>query len=231
MATARVLLIGNSDGIGLEATKQLLSRGLAVTGISRRASPLSHPAYDHTIGDVTSPAYEQQLQRLVDTRGPFDACVYCAGIGALFHEEGVAADARVFEVNLLGAVRTAQVLLPTMIRAGAGHLIVLSSQDDQIASRHAPSYAASKAAVTCYFEGLGMAVRAQGVYVTNVRFGFVDTKMARSPIKPFLMSAPRAAQIVLRALDTKPLRVTCPWRMAWLLRVLRGLTVWRIWTS
>ena len=43
-------------------------------------------------------------------------------------------------------------------------------------------------------DGIGLALRPHGVAVTNLRLGFVDTKMAKSPVKPFQISADAAAQ-------------------------------------
>ena len=43
------LLIGNSDGIGLAATKRLLGSGWEIIGISRSESKLSNPSYRHIV--------------------------------------------------------------------------------------------------------------------------------------------------------------------------------------
>jgi len=51
-------------------------------------------------------------------------------------------------------------------------------------SSEAPAYNASKAALSSYVEGLSLALRGTGVALTNVRLGFVDTKMAKASAKP-----------------------------------------------
>ena len=53
----RVMLIGNSDGIGLETTRKLVDRGDTVVGVSRSASPIDDDRYEHHIVDVASPEY------------------------------------------------------------------------------------------------------------------------------------------------------------------------------
>ena len=55
----------------------------------------------------------------------------------------------------------------------------------------------------------------------SVRFGFVDTKMAKSRFKPFMISREAAAEVIVRTLRGGPRRVTFPLRMAWLVAVLR----------
>jgi len=224
----RVLIVGSSDGIGLAVARRLVSHDWLASGSSRSPSPLVDPHYQHVIADVSSAEYPAQVQTLVYERGPFDACIYCAGIGSSFDVAHIEADERVFTVNLTGALRTAREILPLMVTAGRGHLIVLSSQADELVLTHAPSYSASKAAMSAYFEGVGLALRAKGVAVTNLRFGFVDTKMARARYKPFCLTVDKAAKIVERCLATRPLRCTRPRRMAVLVRLLRWLQRWRV---
>ena len=80
-----------------------------VTGASKSASPIDHPRYDHTETDVSAPDYRERLRALQDRRGPLDACIYCAGIGARLADLDLSGEAHVFRVNLVGAVLTAAV--------------------------------------------------------------------------------------------------------------------------
>ena len=77
-------------------------------------------------------------------------------------------------------------------------------------SAEAPSYHASKAGFSSYLEGLALALKGTGVHATNVRFGFVDTKMAKGDRKPFMMSVDRAVQHILTCMRKKPVRYTAP---------------------
>jgi short-subunit dehydrogenase len=131
-------------------------------------------------------------------------------------------------VNLVGAVDTASVVLPPMIAASRGHLVALSSIGDDVLSEHAPSYAASKAGLSSYFAGLALALRVRGVHVSNVRLGLVDTKMAKSRVKPMMMSAERAATVVMSCVERRPARMTYPWTMAVVARVIRWIGLVRL---
>ncbi len=104
-----------------------------------------------------------------------------------------------------------------MLARGSGHIVGLPSLADSMANPKAPSYSASKAGMSCWLEGLALALRPRGLHVTNIRSGFVDTKMAKSELKPFLIRADKAAKVVLRCLRRRPIRCTYPWRMAALL--------------
>jgi short-subunit dehydrogenase len=92
-------------------------------------------------------------------------------------------------------------------------VIGLSSLADAFPNPGAPSYGASKAGMSAYLEALGLAVRAGGVFVTNVRFGFVDTKMAKSDVRPFMITPEAAADRVLRCMARRPRRYSHPWAM------------------
>lgn len=221
------LVIGSSDGIGLALVRALLARGLEVTGLSRSALPAERLAvapeqaarYRHVVADVRAPAYRDQLSEAVRAIGEagVDVCVYCAGIGEMLDLDHLDREGEVFEVNLMGVLRTIEVVLPGMLAAGRGHFIGLSSLSDTFADPGAPSYGASKAGMSAYLESLGVAVRRRGVSITNVRFGFVDTKMAKSPVRPFLITPEAAARRIVRCMERRPLRMSHPWRMAALL--------------
>jgi short-subunit dehydrogenase len=106
-----------------------------------------------------------------------------------------------------------------MQRRGVGHFIGLSSLADELVSADAPSYSASKAGFSSYLNGLAIALRPKGVYVTNVRFGFVDTKMAKGEVKPFMMSVDRAVGHLLACIERKPVSYSAPWPMVPLIRL------------
>lgn len=215
----RACIVGSSDGIGLATAQRLLADGWAVTGVSRSESALEHSRYVHCQSDVTSADYRELLRALAQS--PFDAVVYSVGVGERLSLAALARELHVFEVNLMGALATAAVMLPPMLAARRGHLVVLSSLADVLVSQDYPSYNASKAALSSYFCGLSEALRGTGVAVSHVRFGFVDTKMAKSPIRPFMVTREVAAEVVVRTLCGRSRRVSFPLRMAWLVGVLR----------
>ncbi len=220
---AWTLIIGNSDGIGLALTRRLLAdAGEDRVGISRSPSPIEDPRYTHHVMDVCDPDYRTLLGGLVEERGAPAACVYCVGIGEPFDAKApdLSYDVRTFEVNLLGVVKTAEVLLPAMLEEGAGHLVGLSSLADAPTPVSAPAYGASKAGMSAYLEGLALALRGTGVRVSNVRFGFVDTKMAKADYKPFQLTASEAATHVCAVLERRPIRRSRPLLMAALMMLV-----------
>jgi short-subunit dehydrogenase len=218
----RALLIGNSDGIGLGITRELLKRKWTVAGISRSKSPIEDRLYEHIICKVQDDEYPVKLKSVLEKIESIDLCIYCAGVGEMLDLSDMGSEAEIVSVNLLGMVVTASHVIPLMVIRGKGHFIGLSSVADEMLSPEAPSYHASKAGFSNYLESLALALRPKGVHVSNVRFGFVDTKMAKGDVRPFMMSIDRAISQLLKCIKKKPIRCTVP-------RVVIPLVKFRSW--
>lgn len=205
----KAMLVGNSDGIGLATTKRLLATGWDIIGVSRSQSPITDKAYHHRTADVSDNTYTGLIEELAQ-KGPLDLCIYFVGIGELLDPLDMSGEAKIIDVNLTGMVRTAAAVIPQMVKRGQGHFIGVSSLADELLSAEAPSYHASKAGFSNYLGGLALAVKPRGVHVTNVRFGFVDTKMAKGDVKPFMISVEKAVDHLQSCIQGKPARYTAP---------------------
>ena len=199
-----ILLIGNSDGIGLKLSELLLNQNYKCIGLSRSKSPLTHSNYQHIQLDVTAKEFVTKLKNIVNEK-PVQACIYLAGVGHLLKSKGHEGQIETFEVNIMAALQSAKVLIPYFENQKQGHFITISSVADGLTSSMAPAYSASKAAMTKYFEGLGLSITHPKIYISNIRFGFVDTKMAKAPTKPFQLSKDEAAKLIYKTL-LKPKR-------------------------
>ena len=229
--TRRVLIVGNSDGIGAAVTRDLLTLGDEVVGISRSANPLGSGKPRHEVMDVTDPAYPSLLARLVAEYHSFDACIYCAGIGSDLKLPDLSGESQVFEVNLTAMVRTLEILIPSWLALRRGHFIGLSSLADIMVDPVSPSYSASKAGVSRYLVSMARRLRSEGIAVTNIRFGFVDTKMAKASFRPLMMTAERAAQHIVRCLDTRPVQLSVPRTVALSVALARSAQSIRTWVT
>lgn len=203
------MFVGNSDGIGLAATRRLLEKGWDVTGISKSESSISNEAYHHLVIDVCDQNYSDLIYELV-LKNSFGLCIYFAGIGEQLNLLDMSIEERIFDVNLIGMVKTAAVIVPHMVKEGQGHFIGVSSLADELLSAEAPSYHASKAGFSNYLGGLALALKPKGIYVTNMRFGFVDTKMAKGDIKPLMMRVDKAVEHIEACIIKKPFSYTAP---------------------
>ena len=68
--------------------------------------------------------------------------------------------------------------------------------------------------MSSFLIALGAALRPRGVAVSTVRFGFVDTKMAKGAVRPMMITVDRAVDVLIRCVRTRPAVVSYPRRMA-----------------
>jgi short-subunit dehydrogenase len=226
-----ILLIGNSDGIGAAATRALVAQGDQVVGISRSPSPLGAEGPKHIVQDVAAPDYPERLRRIIVKEGPFDTCIFCAAIGSELKLPDFSQEAHVIEVNFTAMVHTLAALSPGWLERGRGHFIGLSSLADDFYNKDAPSYTASKAGFSNYLVSMAFKLKSQGVHITNIRFGFVDTKLPKASWKPLMMTTGQAANHVIRCMKSKPMQLSVPKLAGLALHSIRWLQSLRVWTS
>lgn len=226
-----ILIIGNSDGIGAAVTRALVDRGDRAVGISRSPSPLGPDGPKHIVQDISAPNYPETLGRLIVEEGPFDTCIFCAAIGSGLKLPDLSQEAHVIEVNLTAMVQTFAALLPGWLEQRRGHFIGLSSLADDFYNIDAPSYTASKAGFSNYLVSMALKLKSQNVHVTNIRFGYVDTKLPKASWKPLMMTTDQAANQVIRCLDTKPMQLSIPKLLGLTLHGIRWMQSLRVWLS
>jgi len=227
----KILLIGNSDGIGAAVTRRLIAQGDQVVGISRSPSPLGIDGPKHFVQDISAPNYPETLGRIIVEEGPFDTCIFCAAIGSGLKLPDFSQEAKVIGVNFTAMVQTLADLLPGWLEQGRGHFIGLSSLADDFYNTDAPSYTASKAGFSNYLVSMALKLKTQGIHVTNIRFGFVDTKLPKASWKPLMMTPDQAAAHVIRCLTTKPMQLSIPKLLGLALHGIRWMQSLRVWLS
>jgi NAD(P)-dependent dehydrogenase (short-subunit alcohol dehydrogenase family) len=225
---ATVLVTGASFGIGEATAYKLSSAGATVLMAARSAAKLddivqavsahggraiSYPA------DLSDEAAVTALTaRLLDEHGPPDIVVSNAGKSirrALHHQYERPQDFdRTIGINYLGPVRLLLGLLPAMRARGSGHIVNVSS----IAVRVPPGprwgvYQASKSAFDMWLRSIAPEVHADGVDVTSIYLGLIDTRMSEpteSLRKAPNLSPDQAADTVAKAIIDRP-RTIAPW--------------------
>ncbi|CAL9376136.1 Dihydroanticapsin 7-dehydrogenase [Streptomyces sp. enrichment culture] len=173
----RALVTGGSSGIGRATAELLAERGAQVAVLDLDPSPVGKPLLAHR-ADVTDDAsVRAAVSAAVADLGGLDVLVNNAGIGAQGTVEDNTDDEwhRVYDVNVLGMVRTTRACLPRL-RASAHAAIVNTCSIAATAGLPQRAlYSATKGAV--YSLTLAMAadhVR-EGIRVNCVNPGTVDT--------------------------------------------------------
>ena len=179
--TRTALVTGASSGIGAATALRLARDGWQVVAAARRLDRLGalaaqDPAIRPCALDVTDP---RSVEQLADAVPDCDLVVANAG-GSFDLAPVVEADldswARTYEVNVLGTVRTVQAMLPALVAAGGGHVVLTGSTAGRWAYEGGASYTAAKHAIVALRETLRMETVEQGVRVSEVAPGMVRTE-------------------------------------------------------
>jgi short-subunit dehydrogenase len=219
-----VFITGASSGIGAALAREFARQGADLVlaarrldrleSLSREIAAMGRAALavscDVTVDGDAERAVAAARQRF----GRLDVVVANAGFGVVGPVERLSLDdyRRQLETNVFGVLRTIHATLADL-RATRGRLVVMGSVSGHIATPGASAYAMSKFAVRALAEALGHEVARDGVSVTLVSPGFVESDIRRTdnqgrlragapdPIPARLvMPADKAARQIVRAI-------------------------------
>ncbi|MGB8651027.1 MAG: SDR family NAD(P)-dependent oxidoreductase [Mycobacteriales bacterium] len=174
------VVTGASSGIGAATARVLAQQGWEVVAAARRLDRLGalaaeQPGIRPQALDVTDP---RSVEALADAVPRCDLLVANAG-GAYdldrLEDASVDAWARMYDVNVLGLVRTVQVLLPAL-RASRGHVVMTGSTAGRWVYEGGGGYVAAKHAVAALRDTLRMEAVEAGIRVSEVAPGMVRTE-------------------------------------------------------
>lgn len=229
------LITGASGGIGRACVGAFVKAGWRIS-----ATALPGPELDRLSGadvlvlpgDVTSENRRREIvEHTLDHYQRIDALVNLAGVGLYGLPSSVPIDlmARLFEVNVLGALAMAQLVIPPMRRSGRGSIVNVGSVAGCVSLPWAAAYSASKFSLHCLDDALRRELHGDGIHVMNVSPGIVDTAfrenaLAGSP--PPRVQAIRCivppeavAHAILKGIENRRRRVYVP-RIGRLFRLL-----------
>ncbi len=191
---SHVLITGASSGLGAALAEELARRGAVVGLCARRADRLSevlgrvreHSPHSRawTVDLADLDAIDDLASTAAAELGGIDVLVNNAGMPkrrwAWQHRPDEVAD--VFRLNVESPIRLTTALLPALARR-RGHVVVIGSVAARLTPPNEAVYAASKAAITAYAEGLrvdlGVAGVPVGVHV--VQPGVLRTELFELP--------------------------------------------------
>jgi len=90
---------------------------------------------------------------------------------------------QLMEVNFFGPETLTRAVLPSMLEAGSGHLVVISSIAGKFGVPLRSGYSASKFALYGFYEALRAEEGGNGIRVTMVCPGFIRTRISLSALK------------------------------------------------
>jgi uncharacterized protein len=195
------VVTGASSGIGLSLARQFVDHGFDVVvtaeddGIHTAAESLARSGrdVDPLQADLSTPVgVEAVAARLSSLGRPVEAAALNAGVGVggPFVDTALEDDLRLVDLNVRSTVHLAKLLLPPMVTRGRGRLLVTASIAATAPGPYHATYAASKAFVHSFAEGIRYELKDSGVTVTSLmpgptetpffdRAGMNDTKVAQ----------------------------------------------------
>jgi NAD(P)-dependent dehydrogenase (short-subunit alcohol dehydrogenase family) len=186
------LVTGAGRGIGRALALALCREGARVTAVARTASELDSLAAEAGAaggtcvpcpGDLLDPAFcRAAVDRAVAAHGGLQVLVNNAGAG-LFRSFAQTTDDewdQLFGLNLTAVFRLTRAALPHLTKAG-GHVLNVSSLAGTNPIAGLSAYCASKAALDHLSACLMLEIRDQGVKVSVIAPGSVDTSFGGGP--------------------------------------------------
>lgn len=164
----------------------------------------------------------------IEAQGVPDVVIANAGVSIgvdTAYREDLDAMQYLFAVNNLGLAASFHPFIEGMRKRGSGRLVGVASVAGIRGLPGHGAYCASKAGVIAYCESLRGELRPQGVRVTTLLPGYIDTPLTRKNryAMPFLMQADAFADRAFRAITAGTSYCVIPWPMAWVARLLRLL--------
>jgi len=212
------IVTGGSRGIGLAIAAALLQQGthVAISGVNKdhlqkaeadlakvalsgaRVVTFSADVRDHL-------AVESLVDETARRHGGLDILVNNAGVGWFGTVESQAHDEwrRVMDTNLTGMFNCCKAAIPHLRRRGSGYIINISSLAGNNPFANGASYCASKAAVDAFSEALMQEVRHDGIRVSCVKPGSVNTDFMghADPQNDWKLRAEDVAEVVVGLLS------------------------------
>ena len=174
------VVTGVSTGIGRATAEALLARGAAVAGWGRTApAGLSHDRFQFFECDVRDE--HAVAEALTNTRrelGPeIHVLVNNAGVGKFGPVDGFKSEDwhAMFDTNVNGLFYCTRAVLPAMKQQHEGHIINVASLAATAGTAKLAGYCATKYAVRGFSDALFKEVRPDGIRVTCIMPGSVET--------------------------------------------------------
>jgi short-subunit dehydrogenase len=227
--TRAALVVGASSGVGAALARRLAREGYALGLVARRLDRLQVLcdeitnsyyirafAYQHDV--VNTNEIPTLLDRAISDLGGLDLFVYCAGVRFPNDPtvDHATEDLFTLRVNLVGAAAWINPVAQRFQQKHAGHIVGIGSIAGDRGRRGMPAYTASKAGLHAYLEGMRNRLWRDGVTVTTIKLGQVETDMLKNADrKRHPISPDRAADLIWHAIEGRKQTVYVPswWRL------------------
>ena len=182
----KILITGGSRGIGAFAVRRFTSMGAVVAFLYNKSQRETFELSKETGAlavrcDVSNPRAVESAMEVVNDYmdGEIDVIICNAGISdfGLVTDIGYKRWNEVINTNLNGAYYCIDKVLPGMISAKKGSIIIVSSMWGQVGASCEVAYSASKAGLIGLTKALAKELGPSGIRVNCIAPGMIDTDM------------------------------------------------------
>ena len=228
----KIWLVGASEGIGKCLAERLAQEGAQIALSARQADKLNGvlerlegSAHMVLPMDVQDAASVQAAYVAIKAKwGTPDMVIYNAG----YYEPMRAQEfdlprvEKMLDINLRGALRVLNHILPDFITANSGHIALVGSIAAYRGLPGAIGYGASKAALMHVAENLAVDLQCTNIKVQVISPGFVKTKLTAKNnfAMPQIMEPEEAAWHIMRGLKSDVFEVVFPWAFSTVLKIM-----------
>lgn len=211
MPVKKIIIIGSSSGLGKELAIIYAQQNHKVAITGRRQELLEELKMNYPKNiiispfDVTAGNNPQQIESLIKILGGLDLLIYNAGYGDPSLELIPETESITTLTNVNGFVEIVCHAFNYFIHQGHGHIALISSISALRGNSWTPAYSASKAFMSNYAEGLSIKARKlkTNVSITDIKPGFIATKMAKGNKQFWIAPVHKAALQVIKAIEKK----------------------------
>ncbi|MCX6194507.1 MAG: SDR family NAD(P)-dependent oxidoreductase, partial [Cytophagales bacterium] len=177
----KYVIVGASQGIGEAIATALVAKGHEVINFSRNPTGISG------VVKYTWDALGSDDSALAAITGPLDGIDYCPGSINLkpFHRLTSADFEKDFQINVLGAVRVIQALLPALKQSDTSSIVLFSTVAVQTGMGFHASIASAKGAI----EGLTRSLAAE-LSANKIRVNAIAPSLTLTPLAGALLNSP-----------------------------------------
>lgn len=183
-----IWITGASSGIGEELAYQYAKKGAKLILSARREDELKRVQTSCEFPDnvVVLPldlsdfdAADNATKKAISSFGKIDILVNNGGVSqrSLIAETDFSVYQKLMEINYLGTVALSKALLPHFIAQGGGQYVVVTSVMGKYGSPYRSGYCGAKHALHGFFDVMRMEHQKDGVAVTLICPGFVQTNV------------------------------------------------------
>ncbi|WP_164976266.1 SDR family NAD(P)-dependent oxidoreductase [Oleiharenicola lentus] len=235
-----IFITGGTSGLGAALAELYLSKGARV-GVCGGTLENFEAAFPRATApkpefyelDVRDRDATRRVLKAFSAGQTLDCVIASAGVNNGRPREQIASvdfdrEHLIFDVNLKGFLHTAEAALDVMLPEKKGQIVAIASAAAYLPLSKVGAYSASKMALVRYCESLAMDLKKDGITVSCIAPGYIDTPLARATQPgldgiPFLLAPVEAARLAFQAIEDKKELVVIPRGIRYLTFILARL--------